>query len=193
MAVIKIRYKSTNCYFISTDKGLLAFDAGWPDTYREYKDSLKEQGYSVKDIRWLMVSHFHLDHAGLAGVLAENGVTFVVFPEQISAIQEMESLIEQKNMVYRKIDPSKIQVLEIGASRGWLAGIGIHGEVLPTRGHSDESISLLLDTGEALIGDLAPENMVWEDDLKSKNSWDLLRRKGAKYIWPAHGDPFELM
>jgi ribonuclease/clavin/mitogillin len=192
MSVIKIRYKSTNCYFIDTGKGLLAFDAGWPNTYRDYKDRLKEQGHSVKNIRWLMVSHFHIDHAGLAGILVENGVRFIVFPNQLGAIDEMEALIERKNMVYRKIDRSKIKVLEIGASRRWLEAIGIPGEVLHTNGHGEQSISLLLDTGEALIGDLAPEGMIADEDCKSKNSWALLRSKGAKYIKPAHAKEFVL-
>ena len=88
MTVIRIRYKSTNCYFIDTGGGLLAFDAGWPNTYREYKDGLKEQGYSVKNIKWLIVSHFHIDHAGLAGTLADNGVAFIVFPNQLGAIRK---------------------------------------------------------------------------------------------------------
>jgi ribonuclease/clavin/mitogillin len=193
MAVIRIRYKSTNCYFIDTGSGLLAFDAGWPNTYREYKDCLKELGYSVKNIKWLMVSHFHIDHAGLAGTLVENGVAFVVFQNQLSAIHEMEALIERKNMTYRKLDLSKVRVMEISESRGWLESIGIRGEVLHTNGHGEQSISLLLDHGDALIGDLAPENMVDDDDWRSKNSWALLRSKGAKHIRPAHASEYSLI
>lgn len=192
MAVGRIRYKSTNCYFLDTGNGLLAFDAGWPNTYREYKNGLKEQGQSVKNIKWLLVSHFHIDHAGLAGVLVDNGVKFIVFPNQAQAIEEMEALIARKNMIYQKIDQSKIQILEIERSREWLAGIGVCGEVLHTNGHGEQSISLVLDTGEALIGDLAPENMIEDDDSKSKNSWTMLRAKGARHIKPAHANEFML-
>jgi len=188
MLIIKTRYKSTNCYFIDTGNGLLAFDAGWPNTYREYKDRLREQGYSVKNIKWLIVSHFHIDHAGLAGVLVENGVSFFVFPNQLAAISEMEALIERKNMAYRPIDQSKIHILEFAASRDWLAGIGLHGEVLHTNGHGEQSISLLLDTGDAFVGDLTPESMIGEDDWRSRSNWALLRSKGAKQIWHAHAD-----
>lgn len=193
MNILKIRYKSTNCYFIDTGNGLLAFDAGWPDTYYEYKDGLREQGQSVKNIRWLIVSHFHIDHAGLAGVLSANGVMFIVFPNQRYAILEMETLIEKKNMVYQKIDVSKIQMMEIGASRKWLAEIGISGEILHTNGHGEQSVSLLLDTGEAFVGDLAPEGMIGDEDQVSKENWTLLRSKGAKYIKPAHANEFELL
>ena len=193
MTLIRIRYKSTNCYFIDTGNGLLAFDAGWPDTYRDYKDGLKAEGFSVKQIKWLIVSHFHLDHAGLAGVLADNGVVFVVFKNQLSAIQDMETLIAQKNMRYHKLDLSKVQVMEISDSRNWLASIGVRGEVLHTNGHSEDSVSLLLDNGDALIGDLTPvESMVDNEDWKSRASWELLRQKGAKQINPAHANAYSL-
>ena len=104
----------------------------------------------------------------------------------------MELLIERKNMVYRKIDLSKMQVMEIGASRAWLEKIGIRGQVLQTDGHGEQSISLLLDDGDAFIGDLAPENAVGDDDWKSKNSWALLRSTGAKHIKPAHANEYTL-
>ncbi|MEL7645507.1 MAG: MBL fold metallo-hydrolase, partial [Anaerolineaceae bacterium] len=183
---------STNCYFLTARGGLLAFDAGWPGTYREYKDGLREQGWSVKDVRWLLVSHFHLDHAGLAGLMVENGVEFVVFPEQLGAIAEMESLIERKAMPYRTIDRAKIQLLEIGASRMWLERLGIQGEALRTTGHSPDSISLVLDSGEAFVGDLTPESMAAEDDLLSTASWALLRAMGARIVYPAHAQEFVL-
>jgi len=178
--IIKVRYQSTNCYFIPADGGLLAFDAGWPGTYRAYKDELRAQGWSVKDIRWLMVSHFHPDHAGLAGVLLENGLEFVVFHEQLGAIAEMESLIARKAMPYHAINLAKISLIKITASREWLARIGIRGEVLQ------------LDSGEAFVGDLVPESMLVEDDLISKASWVLLRQKGARIVYPAHAEAFVL-
>jgi len=191
-SVTKVRYKNTNCYFVSACGGLLAFDAGWPGTYRAYKDGLREQGWSVKDVRWLLVSHFHLDHAGLAGILVENGVEFVVFPEQVAAVAEMESLIARKAIPYQAIDAAKIRRLELADSRAWLARIGIQGEVLHTNGHAEHSVSLLLDSGEAFVGDLTPESMVAEDDLLSQASWALLRAKGAHRIYPAHAQEFVL-
>ncbi|GIV64069.1 MAG: MBL fold metallo-hydrolase [Chloroflexota bacterium] len=194
MNILKIRFKSTHCYFIESGSGLLAFDAGWPDTYKAYKDGLKEQGYSVKDIRWLMVSHFHMDHAGLAGILVHHGVQFVVFSNQRAAIADMEKLIERKNISYQKIDPTGITLMEIAQSRAWLAEIGIKGEVCHTNGHSEDSISLILDSGEAFIGDLVPrEDMIGEEDWKSQRSWALIRSKGARCIKPAHAEEYEIL
>jgi len=190
MKTITIRYKSTSYYLLDTGNGLFAFDAGWPDTYREFRDALKERGYRIKDIRWLIVSHFHMDHAGLAGMFADNGIGFFVFRNQTSAIEEMESLIEQKKIPYHKIDMNKVVVKEISESRTWLQSLGIQGEVIQTTGHADHCVSLLLDTGEAFIGDLPPEGMIEDDDSRSKNDWQMLRLKGAKFIKPAHADAY---
>ena len=108
MKIISVRYKSTNCHFIDTGNGLLAFDVGWPDTFREYRDCLKSAGRRVDDIRWFMVSHFHMDHAGLAGVLADRGIVFWVFENQIGGIDEMEDLLARKNIPYSPINRALI-------------------------------------------------------------------------------------
>jgi endoribonuclease LACTB2 len=192
MNIITITYKSTNYYFIDTGHGLLAFDAGWPDTLDEYCNCLKKQGYSVNDIKWLVVSHFHLDHAGLCGIMVEQGIELIVFKNQISAIGEMELIIERKGLEYHKLDLSKITIMDISVSRSWLKSIGIEGEVVHTNGHGEHCISLLLDTGIAFIGDLAPENAIADDDLKSKNNWHVLRNNRIKKIMPAHTGEYML-
>jgi ribonuclease/clavin/mitogillin len=190
--VITIRYKSTKYHFLETGKGLLAIDAGWPNTYREYKQSLKEQGCSVNDIRWVVVTHFHIDHAGLAGVLVEKGIDLAVFNHQLRQIQEMEALMEKKKMIYTKIDLGKITKLDTAGSRAWLKTLGIDGEALVTNAHSEDSISILLDNGTTFIGDLTPESAMADDDDKGKSNWRMLREKGAKYIMPAHAADYSL-
>jgi glyoxylase-like metal-dependent hydrolase (beta-lactamase superfamily II) len=190
MKILTIRYKSTNYYLIDTGKGLLAFDAGWPDTYIEYKDLLKSHKYKISDIKWLIVSHFHIDHAGLAGLMVDKEVRFFVFKNQLYAIEEMESLMARKGMQYHKLNLSKISIIDISESRSILMSIGISGEVVQTDGHGEQSITLLLDSGEAFIGDLPPENMIGTDDNASMINWQILKSKGARIIKPAHADEY---
>lgn len=190
MNIITIRYKSTKYYLIETDKGLLAIDAGWPSTYRDYKSCIKEQGYKVDHIHWVIVTHFHIDHAGLAGFFIEKGIELIVFDNQLEKIKEMEILIEKKRMEYFKIDIGKITPLAINDSRSWLKSIGIDGEAIITNAHSEDSISVILDNGIAFIGDLPPESAIMNDDYKGKSNWQMLREKGARYFKPAHGPDF---
>jgi hypothetical protein len=50
----------------------------------------------------------------------------------------------------------------------------------------------LPDGGEAFTGDLAPENAIAEEDVKSRESWKLLRSRGAKVILSAHAPETEM-
>jgi glyoxylase-like metal-dependent hydrolase (beta-lactamase superfamily II) len=72
-------------------------------------------------------------------------------------------------------------------SRKFLAGMGIAGEILPTPGHSADSISLLLDEGFAFTGDLPPLFMVVEDDQVTRASWGRIYQHKVTRIFPAHG------
>jgi len=61
-------------------------------------------------------------------------------------------------------------------------------------------MSLLLDTGDAFVGDLAmnafpmrigPGMPIFAENVNAlKESWRLLLSSGAKQIYPAHGKPF---
>jgi len=81
-----------------------------------------------------------------------------------------------------------------------LAEYGISGKILYTPGHSMGSVSVLLETGDAFVGDLAmngfplrlsPGLPIFAEDLqKVKESWRRLLDEGAKTVYPAHGRPF---
>ncbi|MEA3435975.1 MAG: MBL fold metallo-hydrolase, partial [Thermodesulfobacteriota bacterium] len=81
-----------------------------------------------------------------------------------------------------------------------LTGFGIPGKIIYTPGHSPGSVSVLLETGDAFVGDLAmnsfplrlsPGLPLFADDIQEvKDSLKLLLDKGATKIYPAHGKPF---
>ncbi len=64
-------------------------------------------------------------------------------------------------------------MLEINASRAFLARIGILGEIISTPGHSDDSVTLILDQGVAFTGDLTPPFALADDPM------DTARRSSA--------------
>ncbi|MFH0995751.1 MAG: hypothetical protein V1844_09685 [Pseudomonadota bacterium] len=67
-------------------------------------------------------------------------------------------------------------------------------------GRSPGSVSVVLDTGNTFVGDLAmnafpmclsPSLPIFAEDLqKVKDSWKLIFDCGVKTIYPAHGNPF---
>lgn len=189
MHIVQFNHQSTKCYIIESKDGLLLFDVGWPDRFSEFRDSIKANGFNFKDIKYFMVSHFHIDHAGLAGQLLENGLMFVVFENQVKYIDEMEQLIARNYSKYCMINKNKISLMKIDQSRNWLKSIGVNGEVIQVFGHQDQSVVLILDTGEALIGDLP---VIEEYDELVKIDWKNIKSMNAKLILPAHANDFEL-
>ncbi len=188
------RYHNINCFFVEStrDSKLLAIDVGWPCTLSEYQREMKKIGLKYQDIAWAIVTHFHMDHAGLVTDLVANGVNCVVFENQIQAIDSMEKTIWKNYPSYRAIDKSKLITWRISGSRDSLQKIGISGQVLRTDGHSPDSISFLTDQKEVIIGDLYPIDLVMPDDEKSNKSWELILEKGGEKIFPSHANAFAL-
>jgi glyoxylase-like metal-dependent hydrolase (beta-lactamase superfamily II) len=74
-----------------------------------------------------------------------------------------------------------------------LAQIGIAGEIVPTPGHSEDSVSLVLDEGAAFTGDLTPLGRIGPEDAEVvAASWRLLRAYGVTRIYPGHGPVYPL-
>ena len=184
-------YKSANYYLIDTGQYCLTIDVGWPGTTNNYGRQLHPTGKRLQDIDYLMVTHFHVDHAGLVQELKERGVKFVLFDLQIKYIKQMESMI-QRQMSYKPINLADNTIITVPESREFLNGIGLSGEVVHTPGHTEDSISVFLDSGDVFTGDLSFENQLMEDDLTSKNSWLKLKKLGVKRINPGHGNSFDL-
>lgn len=192
--MVSFTYQHTHYYLLPTagGKNLLAFDAGYPCSLHEYARGVKETGYRFDQIRWAMVSHFHLDHAGLIRDFQDAGIQCLLFENQGGGIEAMERIIKRGYPKYAPILKDRFLSLKTGDSRAFLASIGIGGEVVQTPGHSDDSVSLITDNHEVLIGDLYPVSQIMDDDVVSHQSWATIKAMGGKYIYPSHAEPFEL-
>ena len=66
--------------------------------------------------------------------------------------------------------------------------LDIAGEILYTPGHSEDSVSVLLDDGQVFTGDLTDPRMVGpEDPDVVRASWQLLKDRGAGQVYAGHG------
>ena len=157
----------------------------------DYGRQLRPTGKRVQDMNYLIVTHFHVDHAGLVQELKDKGVKFVLFDVQIRNVAQMETMI-QKKMSYKPINLDDNIIITLPESRKFLQSIGLSGEVIHTPGHSDDSITVFLDSGDAFIGDLQPEHQIMEDDIISKNSWFRLKKLGVKSVHPGYVHSLEV-
>ena len=148
---------------------------------------LKRKDITFEQLGYLLVTHYHPDHAGLAQEVKAKGVRMVVMEQQLTAIPRLASFMKP-NDHYVEITLHDNLELTTGESRAFLASIGIAGEIVATPGHSGDSVSLVLDEGAAFTGDLTPPGFVGEDASDTvERSWKALHALGVTTIYHGHG------
>jgi endoribonuclease LACTB2 len=185
MKILNVGYSSTNYYLLDNNKTTLLVDAGWPGTLSKFVHVLRNRGLGLKDIAWFLVTHFHPDHAGLVQELKDAGSRFILLEGQMPALARLGQMIKPEQP-YRQIRSGDESILAIKDSRAFLQKLGFEGEIVPTPGHSDDSMTLVLDTGQAFTGDLTPEFMA-PDNRELRQSWQRLRTLEVRKIYPGHG------
>ncbi|MGB9669105.1 MAG: MBL fold metallo-hydrolase [Anaerolineales bacterium] len=146
MTIVNIGYRSTNYWVISNGNSRLLVDLGWPGTLAIMKANLKKMGIPLHEIRYMLATHYHIDHAGLAEELKSEGIPLLVLDIQVYAIPLMKTWTKPRDN-YVEITQTGNIVIACEQSRPLLSQIGIMGEILHTPGHTDHCVSLLLDDG----------------------------------------------
>ncbi len=192
MNIVNVGYRATNYYVLADTHPRWMVDAGWPGTLAAIRQSCVRMGLRLEDIPYQLVTHYHIDHAGLAEELKRIGVRLLVLDTQVASIPLMRRHVKPEDH-YTEITLDSNITLTEASSRAFLASIGIAGEIISTPGHSDDSVSLILDEGIAFTGDLPPLFAVPDDptDL-ARQSWEKIRAKGVTTICPAHGPEWRL-
>jgi glyoxylase-like metal-dependent hydrolase (beta-lactamase superfamily II) len=77
--------RTVGAYLLETSEGLSLFDCGPSVCVPALKAGLAERGHELADLRHLLLSHIHLDHAGAAGVLVREHRGLTVWVSEIGA------------------------------------------------------------------------------------------------------------
>jgi ribonuclease/clavin/mitogillin len=190
--IVNVGYRSTNFWVVSAGTNRVLVDLGWPGKAAALFANLDRMGVPIAELRYGLATHYHIDHAGAAQDLKLRGVPLLVTEEQVSAIPLMKQWIKASDN-YTEITTHDNVVIATSESRALLAKIGIGGEIVHTPGHSDDSVSLVLDIGCAFTGDLTMESMVATEDRDVvARSWQSLRDRGVTTIYAGHGSPYYL-
>lgn len=77
--------RTVGAYLVETPDGLALFDCGPSSCLPALKGGLAEQGHELRDVKHLLLSHIHLDHAGAAGLLVREHPQLTVWVSEIGA------------------------------------------------------------------------------------------------------------
>ena len=189
--MIKLRYGNTNTFYIPGADGGLLVDTDWAGTLPHFFKAIKAAGIEMKAITTLLVTHYHPDHMGLAGELQRLGVKLLIVDVQRPFVHAPDQIFARdKRLTYRAVDEAAAAVITCAESRAVLKALGIAGEILHTPSHSEDSISLLLDDGNCLVGDLEPLAYLAGYDEKPalKSDWEQIMNRHPNRILYAHAN-----
>jgi glyoxylase-like metal-dependent hydrolase (beta-lactamase superfamily II) len=88
----KLKLGAVNSYLLETEDGLLIIDAGWPNKTAQFYAAVKESGHNLSDIKHLILTHGHIDHAGGAAELVKKtGAKTYAHPKDLELISKGEA------------------------------------------------------------------------------------------------------
>ncbi|MFI5311271.1 MAG: MBL fold metallo-hydrolase [Gemmatimonadales bacterium] len=187
LTIVNVGYRSTNFWVLSAGQSRLMIDLGWAGMFSTLEANLKRMDIPLKEITHGIATHYHMDHAGAAQDLKNKGMRLIVTPEQVDWIVPMKTAIKPLQG-YTDIVLTDNVLVSCAESRAFLAQLGFSGEFVHTPGHSDDSVSVLLDDGSVFTGDLThPAFMTDETAELVTRSWRALADRGATKVYPGHG------
>jgi hydroxyacylglutathione hydrolase len=203
------------CYLIHGEK-IIMIDGGAPKQGKGFMKAIERLSIKPEAIKLIVLTHGHWDHIGSAKrIKALTGAKLALhgqekdwlekslkpLPPGVTAWGNLFVKIMSVFMPLVHIPATDVDIV-LGDGEFPLAEYGIPGKIVHTPGHSMGSVSILLETGEAFVGDLAMSMfplrlspglpILAEDMQKVRESWKLLIDRGAKTIYPAHGKPFSV-
>ena len=193
MEVITITHKHTHCYLLRNSSKWVMLDALWPNSFSMLTAALQEYKILFTDIACLFITHFHMDHAGLAQVLKDHDVKLYLHECQCGYADNMNRFfIRKPDKTYRPIIEEDCTIVTSEQSRLLLQKFCVRGVLLSTPGHTMDSISLAIDECCAFTGDLPHLDIIDGSSLWAHYSWEQLRCHQVKEIYPAHGDKYQV-
>jgi glyoxylase-like metal-dependent hydrolase (beta-lactamase superfamily II) len=151
--------KVIGCYLLETPDGPALFDCGPTTCLPHLKAGLAERGLDLTDIRHLLLSHIHLDHAGAAGVIVRQNPWIQVHVSEVGAphLVDPSKLESSARRLYgMSFDSLWGELAPVPERNVHPVGDHILGfEAFPTPGHAWHHVSYLDPAGTLYAGDAA--------------------------------------
>ncbi len=200
-----------NTHIVTSDRGVVIVDAGMPHMTRRILGKIHALGYGPRDVRLILLTHGHVDHAGSAAALKRaTGAPIALHRGDIPLVTTRDLKFPPgRNTLAQTITRmvplfgwampldtfTPDVILEDGLSLG---EFGLDARVLHTPGHSDGSVSIACADGAMFVGD-AILNLVhvsfplwWNDERAAHASACKIYAWEPHICYSGHGRPFDL-
>jgi glyoxylase-like metal-dependent hydrolase (beta-lactamase superfamily II) len=146
-------------YVVETDAGPAIFDCGPATCVDQLKQGLAERGLALDDVRHLLLSHIHLDHAGAAGTLVREQPGLQVHVSAVGAphlVDPTRLEASARRLYGDAFDALWGELAPVPEANVRIAGDEVVGlECFPTPGHASHHVCFLAGDGTLYAGDAA--------------------------------------
>jgi glyoxylase-like metal-dependent hydrolase (beta-lactamase superfamily II) len=208
----QIRLSISNAFLIQGDRTVIV-DTGSPKDGDKLLAALGKHGVQRNDLSMILLTHGHSDHCGSTRQLVEaTSAPTAIHPSDAAALEDGQNPTTQPTCLTAKLLHWLVDDKFPGIRPDILLpddmdlqGLGIDGKVVHTPGHTAGSVSLVLASGQAIVGDLLmggwlggmlrsgrPGYPYYADDLgQLRGSMVRLLDMGVKRFHVGHGGPIE--
>lgn len=207
-----------NAHLLVGPGGCILVDAGIPGSESKIEMALGKERLTFKDIKLIVITHAHIDHAGSAAIVRERSGAPIVAHEGDAKHFSQEvpmtfcptgwfaRLYIKTPVMFRPYSAFTPDIMLRGRESIDLSPFGIPGKILPTPGHTAGSVSIELDSREALVGDLIASGILlggiartgrarrppFEDDPHAvARELNRLLASGVETFYIGHGGPLK--
>ena len=194
-----------NCYLVCNNYGLVLIDCGLTRLAGKLIKNLEKVNQEENTIDYLFLTHAHFDHSESAAQISEKFKARIVIhsSEAINLMQGITNVPKGTNLITRGLINLARKFLDLTVrcpdvtiySNGTLFSSAAM-QIIHTPGHSQGSMSLIVDDEVAFVGDalfgvfrnkaIPP----FADDVEELvESWGKLLETNCKLFLPGHGSP----
>jgi hydroxyacylglutathione hydrolase len=213
--IITLRLSVSNAFLIKGPQANILVDTGVPNEEAKIIEMLAQNGVALNDVALIIHTHGHLDHCGsTAALLRKHKIPTLIHTYDAAMATSGNSGTFKASSWFGRFLKSKIEGIAyppfipniVFFDDFDLSSFGIAARLVHTPGHTAGSISLLLNDGKAIIGDLLmggfllgkilkryPNRYYFEDDPDAvEQSIKLLHQLKANTLYVGHGGPLAM-